>query len=261
MTVDGTPTVNNPGRVPPAVEAVEPVQEGTPRVIHPVGGAAQRVGSVAAYQEQAMQPLNAFPEQGDMYVTIEQDVTLLSDDKKDSISFVAGQKVHKSQAVRFGLVDDYRTILARPGDERPDVAPGTVLDGVPAVSVETESISFDLAELERLGLVADPERFKAAVEAGELRQLVAIVATPGAVDWGATITGFDPLTITDGEPVGRADLITNPGAEMEQRSAPGAPDNAAASGAPENAAAGSPPYTGNAKPPKTPKPKPEPKDE
>lgn len=238
MIDGGAPTVNNPSRVPPPVEAVEPVQEGTPRVIHPIGGAAQRVGSVAAYQEQAMQPLNAFPDQGELYVTIEQDVTLLSTDGKDSISFVAGQKVHKSQAVRFGLVDEYVTVPARVLEERPAVAPTESLDSVPTVVVETQAISFDPEELERLGLVSDPERFKAAVEAGELRQLVAVVATPDAVDWPATLNGGDDVPQDFSWQVNTR-ITGAPSVEEsghDERSAPGAPQNAAAGGPPQSAA-------------------------
>lgn len=122
MTDDGTQQVNNPRRVPPSVEAAEPIQEGLPRTIHPIGAPAQRVGSELARTEQAMQPLNTFPGTDEEFITVEEDTTRLSENGKDSIEFRKGQRVHKSVAARFGLSDQADAGLARGADERPDIA-------------------------------------------------------------------------------------------------------------------------------------------
>lgn len=59
----------------------------------------------------------------DEFVTIETTETRLSTDNQDSQDFVAGTKVHRSVAQKFGLVDEGLSVLARPEDEVPDVAP------------------------------------------------------------------------------------------------------------------------------------------
>lgn len=109
--------MNNPARVPPALDAIDPLQEGTPRTIHPIGTPALHVGTVAAYQERG----STMDNDSKFHVITTSEVRE-SRDGKTRTQFAAGTRVPLAVAYDYGLVDEYGVALARPEDEKPDVA-------------------------------------------------------------------------------------------------------------------------------------------
>jgi hypothetical protein len=122
------PTPKNPARVPPPVVAAEPRQEGAPRTIHPIGSPPLPVGSEAARQEQARRGVISMDTsrlRGQAFV-VEADETREYTDERGHTHrrrFRKGDRIGLGLAHQFGLVDAPGAGLARPTDEKPDVAP------------------------------------------------------------------------------------------------------------------------------------------
>lgn len=91
------------------------LQAGQPRTVTVVGVGVERIGAIENLKERGMDTASEF-------VTIAKTETRLSTDKQDSQDFVAGSKVHRSVAQKFGLVNEGLVVLARPVDEVPDLA-------------------------------------------------------------------------------------------------------------------------------------------
>lgn len=107
----------NPDRVPPALEVIDPHQEGTLRTIHPIGSPVLHVGTVAAYLDGGIRM-----DRPDTYHIVKTSEVLTSRDGKSRRQFAEGTKVSLATAYDYGLVDDAGVALVRPEDEKPDVA-------------------------------------------------------------------------------------------------------------------------------------------
>lgn len=113
------PLVNNPRRVPPLLETIDQPQAGAPRTIHPITGLALEPG---------------MERQDTDYYLVEQNVTKLSEDGRDSIDFAAGQRIHPAVARRFGFVAD--APVASPDARAVFGAPENRMDPAPANRTE-----------------------------------------------------------------------------------------------------------------------------
>lgn len=109
--------MNNPGRVPPVLDAIDPLQEGTPRTINPIGTSVLHVGTVAAYQERGISMDN-----DSKFHIVKTSEVRESRDGKTRTQFAAGTRVPLAVAYDYGLVDEAGVAVARPEDEKPDIA-------------------------------------------------------------------------------------------------------------------------------------------
>lgn len=107
----------NPRRVPPTLEVIDPVQEGTPRTINPLGSPVLHVGTTSVYQESQITM-----DRPDSYHIPETNQVRTSRDGKSRMQFAAGQRVPIRVAYDYGLVDETGATLARPEDEKAAVA-------------------------------------------------------------------------------------------------------------------------------------------
>lgn len=107
----------NPRRVPPTLEAIDPLQEGAPRTINPIGSPVLHVGTTSVYQESQITM-----DRSERYHIPETNQVRTSRDGKSRMQFAAGQRVPLRVAYNYGLVDETGAVLARPKDEKPAVA-------------------------------------------------------------------------------------------------------------------------------------------
>ncbi len=99
------------------LELIDPLQEGTPRTINPIGTPVLHVGTVAAYQERGFTMDN----DSNFYI-VETTEVRESRDGKTRTQFAAGTRVPLHVAYNYGLVDEAGVAVARPEDEKPDIA-------------------------------------------------------------------------------------------------------------------------------------------
>lgn len=98
------------------LELIDPVQEGAPRTIHPIGEPPLHVGSPRIYEEH--RPMDR-PE---TYYIVKQSEIRRSRNGTSSMQFAEGTKVPIHVAYEYGLVDDPRVLTVRPEDEKPATA-------------------------------------------------------------------------------------------------------------------------------------------
>lgn len=99
------------------MELIDPIQEGTPRTIHPIGTPALHVGTVAAYQQRGITMDN-----DSKFHVVKISEVRESRDGKTRIQFAEGTRVPLHTAYEYGLVDESGVATARPEDEKPDIA-------------------------------------------------------------------------------------------------------------------------------------------
>lgn len=103
---------------PSTLERFDPVQEGAPRTIHPIGEPEPiRVGSPRVYQEQ--RPMD----RPDTYHIVKKSVIKQSRNGKSSMQFAEGTKVPAHVAYEYGLIGDEPTLTVRTDEEAPATAP------------------------------------------------------------------------------------------------------------------------------------------
>jgi hypothetical protein len=106
---------------------VEPrrVQPGAYRTIHPIG-----MGSLPVGVYPARKRIHTM-DRPDQFYTIENDEVRQRKDGATSTRFRKGAQIDLVTAAQYGFVDDQVAVLARPADEKPDVAE---TDELPEVS-------------------------------------------------------------------------------------------------------------------------------
>lgn len=109
--------MQSPGRVHPTLELIDPLQEGAPRTINPIGSPPLHVGTVAAYRETQITM-----DRPDTYHIVKTSEVRESRDGKSRMQFAEGTRVPLAVAYDYGLVDDASTAMARPEDEKAAVA-------------------------------------------------------------------------------------------------------------------------------------------
>lgn len=119
-----SPAPKNPASAAARVALAEPIQEGTPRTVHPIGAPTLPVGSERARQDQQQRSVIGMRTLGDgTTYKVETTEVKTSLDGKERRRFAAGSVIGLGVARRFGFLDAAGAGLARPGDEQPDVAP------------------------------------------------------------------------------------------------------------------------------------------
>jgi hypothetical protein len=103
--------MTDPRPAPSTLELIDPVQEGAPRLIHPIGAPALHVGSPLVYEEH--RPMDR-PES---YHIVEKSEVRPSRNGKTSMQFAEGTKVPIHVAYEYGLVGDPVIVSARPEGE------------------------------------------------------------------------------------------------------------------------------------------------